>query len=64
MLPDGSGLELMTRMRAVRPVKGIALTGFGTAADIEKSIDAGFDKHLTKPITLDQLVQAIAQLFL
>ena len=29
-LPDGSGLELIRQLKAMRPVTGIALSGFGT----------------------------------
>ena len=27
-LPDGTGAELMTRLRAVQPVPGVAISGF------------------------------------
>jgi DNA-binding response OmpR family regulator len=57
-LPDGSGLALMTMLRP-RGVKGIALTGHGAESDIRASLAAGFACHLTKPITLEQLVRAI-----
>ena len=38
-LPDGSGLDLMRRLR---PMKGIALTGYGMEDDVEKTREAGF----------------------
>src|SRR5207253_11307985 len=41
-LPDGTGTELMTYLRAMSPLPGIAISGFGMNGDIEKSIDAGF----------------------
>ena len=63
-LPDGSGLELMWRLRSEqRAVHGIALSGFGSSDDIELSRSAGFIEHLTKPIDfarLEQAIQAIA----
>ena len=62
-LPDGSGVDLFVRLKHAAPVKGIALTGYGAEEDIQRSIEAGFACHLTKPITLEQLVQAMLKLF-
>jgi CheY-like chemotaxis protein len=60
-LPDGSGLELMWSVRASQTVPAIALSGFGSAADIEQSRAAGFALHLTKPVDFRQLDRAIQQ---
>jgi signal transduction histidine kinase/CheY-like chemotaxis protein len=62
-LPDGSGLDLAALFKERFAVKAIALTGYGSDDDIAASLAAGFDEHLTKPITLEQLVQAIDRLF-
>ena len=32
-LPDGNGLDLMRRVQSMHPVRGIALSGFGTEED-------------------------------
>jgi CheY-like chemotaxis protein len=61
-LPDGSGLELLKRIRSMREVPALALSGFGMDEDIERSRDAGFVDHLTKPVSIDRLQAAIAQL--
>ena len=61
-LPDGSGLELLKRIREVRNVPALALSGFGMDEDVERSRDAGFADHLTKPVSIDRLQAAIAQL--
>ena len=61
-LPDGSGLDLMRQLRAQSPIKGIALSGFGMEEDIRRSYEAGFREHLTKPVNLKTLQQAIARL--
>ena len=55
-LPDGSGIDLMRRLR---PMPGIALTGYGMESDIERCGDAGFVAHLTKPVDFTQLEEAI-----
>jgi two-component system CheB/CheR fusion protein len=58
-LPDGSGLDLMQRLRARGPIAGIALSGHGTEGDVLNSRAAGFAKHLTKPVDFVQLLAAI-----
>src|SRR5205085_451162 len=63
-LPDGSGLELIRALQSRpdvrdRPVRGIALSGFGMEDDVRKSKDAGFFEHLTKPINFQKLEAAI-----
>jgi DNA-binding NtrC family response regulator len=58
-LPDGSGLELMWKLHGRRAVPGIALSGFGSPADVELSRSAGFVEHLTKPVDFHQLESAI-----
>jgi CheY-like chemotaxis protein len=61
-LPDGSGIELLKRLRSIREVPALALSGFGMDEDIERSRDAGFSDHLTKPVSIDRLQAAIEQL--
>lgn len=58
-LGDGSGLDLMRKLRATNNLAGIALSGFGSEADVAASREAGFAAHLTKPVSLDRLVAAI-----
>jgi two-component system CheB/CheR fusion protein len=58
-LPDGSGLELMTHLRATSGIRGIAISGFGMNGDVEKSMQAGFLEHLVKPVNLEKLEAAI-----
>ena len=61
-LPDGSGLELVRRIRESRSVPALALSGFGMEEDVQRSREAGFFDHLTKPVSLDRLQAAIAEL--
>jgi PAS domain S-box-containing protein len=54
-LPDGSGYEVAAQARAKGHIKAIALTGFGTEQDVQRSKAAGFDFHLVKPINFQEL---------
>ena len=38
---------------------GIALSGYGMEADLQESMHAGFSQHLTKPVSLEALEQAL-----
>jgi CheY-like chemotaxis protein len=59
-LPDGHGTELMRTLRRLQPaVLGIAVSGYGTEEDLQRSREAGFEMHLTKPIRPDALFRAI-----
>ncbi len=61
-LPDGTGYELMEKLRAVRGLRGIALSGYGMDDDLRRSHEAGFRAHLIKPIDFAQLERALAEL--
>jgi len=63
-LPDGNGLELMRKLRAQRTINGIALSGFGMDEDIQKSQEAGFIAHLTKPVDIQKLEAMIQRVSL
>lgn len=54
-LPDSSGYELVREAKQRQPLKGIALSGFGTDEDVRRSMEAGFDYHLTKPVNFQDL---------
>ena len=54
-LPDGNGCEVMRAAKQRQSLVGIALSGFGMEEDIRRSMDAGFDHHLTKPIDFQEL---------
>jgi CheY-like chemotaxis protein len=62
------GIDGYQVARAIREMPGIgqpvlvALTGWGTADDRERSRTAGFDRHLTKPAdfsVIDQLLSSL-----
>ena len=58
-LPDGTGIDLIAWVRAMQPIRGIAISGFGMNGDIERSLKAGFSEHLVKPIKAEKLEAAI-----
>ncbi|RBP41408.1 signal transduction histidine kinase [Roseimicrobium gellanilyticum] len=60
-LPDGSGTELLEKLKAIRPTQGIALSGYGTERDVERSRKAGFSQHLTKPVHWPKLEKALKE---
>lgn len=60
-LPDGTGYDVITEAHRVRPVHGIALTGYGMSEDIRRSKEAGFNFHLTKPIDAAELRTVLRQ---
>jgi PAS domain S-box-containing protein len=60
-LPDGSGYEVAAQARAKGHIKAIALTGFGTEQDVQRSKEAGFDFHLVKPINFQELQGVLDQ---
>ena len=58
-LPVMDGYEVARRLRANQPdeepLRLVAVTGFGLEADRQRSLDAGFQAHLVKPIDLERL---------
>jgi signal transduction histidine kinase/ActR/RegA family two-component response regulator len=50
--------QLRNRRNAQRPML-IALTGYGQERDARDALEAGFDAHLVKPVTVERLVDAI-----
>lgn len=57
-LPDINGYEVAKRIRADKDLTDvylIALSGYAQPEDIERSIKAGFNTHMAKPLSLDTL---------
>ena len=61
-LPDGSGCELMSELKTRHDLVGIALTGYGMLEDMQRSREAGFTTHLTKPVSIAALDKALSVL--
>jgi two-component system CheB/CheR fusion protein len=61
-MPEMSGYELIEALRKTpRTAKlpAIALTGFGRAQDAAQALQAGFNAHLGKPVSLDSLIATV-----
>ena len=58
-LPDGLAYKLMETLRRRWGIRGIALSGYGTEADVTRTRQSGFAEHLTKPVDLETLLEAI-----
>ncbi|MEO7167121.1 MAG: PAS domain S-box protein [Chthoniobacterales bacterium] len=61
-LPDGNGFELMEELRDLHGLRGIALSGYGMELDQDRSLRSGFIAHLTKPVDLQRLLRALAEI--
>lgn len=60
-LPDGTGFDLMKTLSANYGLRGVALSGFGMESDVRKSEEAGFVRHLTKPVDFALLRRVLAE---
>jgi two-component system CheB/CheR fusion protein len=66
-LPGMDGYELARRLRIMPAMRGavlIAVTGYGQPEDRSRSVAAGFDHHLVKPIDPGQLDTLLARVAL
>ena len=57
-LPGMSGYEVAAALRsepATASCRLIAISGYGQDSDLRRSVEAGFESHLTKPISIEQL---------
>ena len=60
---DGFALiEEIRKRPALRHLPALALSGYGRQADVQRALQLGFDGHLSKPVTLANLRQAVAAL--
>jgi CheY-like chemotaxis protein len=62
-LPDMDGYSVAEALRAdprTKDVHIVAVTGFGRDSDRARSVQAGIDDHLVKPIDVDALMDRVA----
>lgn len=61
-LPGMDGYEVARRLRTAEYGKHmllIAITGYGQEEDMRRSREAGFDRHLIKPVDIDEIKQLL-----
>ena len=63
-LPNEDGYELIGKIRQLSPEKGgltpaIALTGYVSLQDRSHAFNVGFQKHLSKPVDIDELLELV-----
>jgi signal transduction histidine kinase/CheY-like chemotaxis protein len=60
-LPDIDGFEVARRVREQLGTRTqlVALSGYGQLADKQRAREAGFDRHLTKPVSLRAVIEAL-----
>ena len=65
-MPEMDGFEATARIRAALTSLGrrrmpiLALTANASDADRQRCLDAGMDAHLSKPLKLERLAEALA----
>ncbi len=63
-LPGMSGIEAAVKLREfseTRDIPVLALSAAATKSDIRKGVRAGFQRYLTKPIQITEIIQAIRE---
>ncbi|MBV9126437.1 MAG: response regulator, partial [Planctomycetes bacterium] len=63
-LPRWDGYEVAKKLRASlgQNIYLVAMTGFGQAEDRRRTLEAGFDAHLVKPVDMDELARLLTDL--
>jgi two-component system response regulator PilR (NtrC family) len=60
-LPDGSGLQVLERLRMLsRPERCVVMTAYGSADNAVEALKAGAFDYLTKPVDLKQFRAVVA----
>ena len=66
-MPDMDGYMLLQQVRALPPEQGgeipaIALTAYAGDFNQQQALDAGFQRHIAKPVEPEELIGAIVNL--
>jgi CheY-like chemotaxis protein len=61
-MPDEDGLSLIRRLRTGgHSLPAVALSAHAKAEDCQRSIAAGFERHVTKPVDPYELIEVVAE---
>ncbi len=63
-MPEEDGYMLVSRLRALPEEEGgrtpaVAVTAYAARSDRQRALEAGFDRHVSKPVDVDQLVDLL-----
>ena len=63
-MPGVTGIDLIRRIRALDVAQGgqvpaIAVSAFASPTDRQRALQAGFDRHLAKPVEPEELAVAL-----
>jgi CheY-like chemotaxis protein len=66
-MPEADGYQLIAGVREMDALRGgkmpaIALTAYAREEEPQRSLEAGFQIHLSKPIDVDELISEVAKL--
>ena len=61
-LPDGSGFDVVTRLRKTSKIPAVAMSGYGMESDLARTQTAGFNEHVVKPVSAETLKEMLARL--
>jgi DNA-binding response OmpR family regulator len=61
-LPDGDGLDCLRALRALRPVRALAITAGAPPAQLEALCAGGFEEVLMKPVSIALLQATVRRL--
>ncbi|MEG4984315.1 response regulator [Microcoleus sp. BR0-C5] len=66
-MPEADGYELIARVREMEVLRdgkmpAIALTAYAREEERQQALEAGFQMHLSKPVDINKLIAAIANL--
>ena len=64
-MPEMDGYQFIAEVRrrpATRELPSIAMSGFGRRADARRALEAGFNAHLPKPASIEELKAVIGRL--
>jgi len=66
-MPGEDGYALIKKLRELKPEEGanipaIALTAMARSEDSEQALSAGFQMHISKPVDIEELADAIVGL--
>jgi signal transduction histidine kinase len=61
-LPDIPGHEVARALAVQGGTRLVAVTGYGQPDDVRRALEAGFDRHLKKPVSMEDIERALGEM--